>query len=65
MIKLVEELAGDYRAFRTKPGQKSFENPSKRLLFPEKHLKQIKLLIGNISYICEHCIVAVCLEQCW
>ena len=32
MIKLVEELAGDYRAFRTKPGQKSFENPSKRLI---------------------------------
>ena len=49
MIKLIEGLAGDYRAGQKSAGQKSVEKPPERLLFPEKHLKQTKLPIGKIG----------------
>ena len=47
MVKLVEELTGDFRPGWTKPGRKSVKYPPGRLLYPEKHLKQTKLPIGK------------------
>ena len=46
MIQLVEGLIGDYRQTQIRPGKKATDIP-KRLLSPEAHMKQTKLLKGK------------------
>ena len=46
MIQLVEDLIGDYRQTRIRPGRKATDIP-KRLLNPEIHMKQTKLPKGK------------------
>ena len=41
MIQFVEDLIGDYRQTRIRPGRKATDIP-KRLLNPEAHMKQTK-----------------------
>ena len=58
MIQLVEGLIGDYWQTRIRPGWKATDVP-KRLLNPEAHMKQTKLLKGKKK----NCVICSNLKQ--